>query len=100
VTFLDYHLTEPSLVRTVSFGPTRKGPDADTEPGPAAGQDSVALPGQEPAGKFAERTRRHHAMVHELLAEGRTIRAIAPAAGLGTAHCPALRPHRHLAGDG
>lgn len=31
----------------------------------------------EPTGRFAERARRHHAMVHELLAEGHPIRAIA-----------------------
>jgi hypothetical protein len=30
-----------------------------------------------PAGKFAEQARRHHAMVHELLAEGHGMRAIA-----------------------
>lgn len=31
----------------------------------------------DPAGKFAERARRHHAMVHELLADGHGIRTIA-----------------------
>jgi hypothetical protein len=37
----------------------------------------------EPTGKFAERARRHHAMVHELLAEGHAIRAIAQHLGWG-----------------
>ena len=41
-------------------------------------------PGQtEPAGKSAERARRHHALVHELLAQGTGIRAIARHLGWG-----------------
>jgi transposase len=43
----------------------------------------VAQPEPGPAGKFAERTRSHHAMVHELLADGHTIRAIARHLGWG-----------------
>ncbi|MEU5994980.1 ISL3 family transposase [Spirillospora sp. NPDC047418] len=37
----------------------------------------------EPTGKFAERARRHHAIVHDLLAEGHPIRAIARHLGWG-----------------
>lgn len=58
------------------------GPVTSAEPGPPAAQPArLSLP--EPGGKFAERTRRHHAMVHELLAEGHTIRAIARHLGWG-----------------
>src|SRR3984957_2652232 len=62
-----------------------------SEPGPrpAAG-DEAAPPGEpapapalEPDGKFAERARRHHAMVHELLAQGRGLREIARHLGWG-----------------
>jgi len=59
---------------------------ADPGPGPAAeGPGPPAVPAQaaDPAGKFAERTRRHHAMVHQLLAEGHTIRAVARRLGWG-----------------
>jgi transposase len=59
------------------------GPDSRAEPGPTAQPAQPAPPQPEPAGKFAERTRRHHAMVHELLAEGHTIRAIARHLGWG-----------------
>ena len=44
------------------------------EPAPAA---------PEPAGKYADRARRHHAIVHELLAEGRGLREIARHLGWG-----------------
>jgi transposase len=37
----------------------------------------------EPAGKFAERARRHHAIVHDLLAQGRGLREIARHLGWG-----------------
>ena len=58
------------------------------EPQPAAGPDpgppaELAQAQPEPAGKFAERARRHHAMVHELLAEGHGMRAIARHLGWG-----------------
>jgi transposase len=64
---------------------------SEPEPPPAAGPDpsSPAEPAQvpqaepEPAGKFAERARRHHAMVHDLLAEGHGMRAIARHLGWG-----------------
>jgi transposase len=58
-------------------------PDAGPEPGPPAEPAQVPRPEPEPAGKFAERARRHHAMVHELLASGHTIRAIARHLGWG-----------------
>jgi transposase len=54
--------------------PTEPDPKPPTEP-------AQTIP--EPTGKFAERTRRHHAMVHELLAEGHPIRAIARHLGWG-----------------
>jgi len=60
---------------------------AEPEPGPAAGPDperpAEQLPEPEPAGKFAERACRHHAMVHELLADGHGIRTIARHLGWG-----------------
>jgi len=51
------------------------------EPGPAAGPADPARP--DPAGKYADRARRHHALVHELLAEGRGLREIARHLGWG-----------------
>jgi hypothetical protein len=53
------------------------------EPGPTAEPAQVPQSQPEPAGKFAERARRHHAMVHELLAQGQPIRAIAAHLGWG-----------------
>jgi transposase len=56
---------------------------------PAAQDGSPALPEPEgaaqpdPAGKYAERTRRHHALVRELRAEGRGLREIARHLGWG-----------------
>jgi transposase len=56
---------------------------------PAAQDGSPALPEPEgaaqpdPAGKYAERTRRHHALVGELRAEGRGLREIARHLGWG-----------------
>jgi transposase len=57
---------------------------------PPAPQDGApALPEREgaaqpdPDGKYAERTRRHHALVHELRAEGRGLREIARHLGWG-----------------
>ncbi|MFD0632366.1 ISL3 family transposase [Catenulispora yoronensis] len=51
-------------------------------------------------GPFAERAREHHAMVHELLAAGHGIGAIAQHLGVGTAHRPALCTRRAMAGPG
>jgi transposase len=59
------------------------------EPPPAPQEQSLALPEPEPAGqpdpagKYAERTRRHHALVHQLRAEGRGLREIARHLGWG-----------------
>jgi hypothetical protein len=56
---------------------------AGPAPPPAAPDGAPALPEPEPAGqpdpggKYAERTRRHHALVHGLRAEGRGLREIA-----------------------
>ena len=58
-------------------------------PGPAAGPDPVpeAAPAPaarpDPAGKYADRARRHHAIVHDLLADGRGLREIARHLGWG-----------------
>jgi transposase len=57
------------------------GPVSGPEPGAPA--EPAQVPQPEPAGKFAERARRHHAMVHELLAEGHGMRAIARHLGWG-----------------
>jgi transposase len=55
---------------------------AEPGPAPAAGDEPTpAAP--EPAGKYADRARRHHAIVHELLAEGRGLREIARHLGWG-----------------
>jgi hypothetical protein len=50
-------------------------PEAAGDPVPLAGTAGETAP--EPAGKFAERTRRNHALVHGLRAEGRGLREIA-----------------------
>jgi hypothetical protein len=56
---------------------------------PAAGDEVPGLPEAagapqpDPAGKYAERTRRHHALVRELRAEGRGLREIARHLGWG-----------------
>jgi hypothetical protein len=56
---------------------------------PAPQEQGPALPAPEatgqpdPAGKYAERTRRHHALVHGLRAEGRGLREIARHLGWG-----------------
>jgi hypothetical protein len=71
-------------------------PPARVEQGPAVPEpEGTGVP--DPAGKYAERTRRHHALVRQLRAEGRGLREIPPP-GLGPAHCPAARPRRDLAG--
>jgi transposase len=57
------------------------GPAATPGPGPSAGPPHPAQ--AEPAGKFAERARRHHAIVHDLLAQGRGLREIARHLGWG-----------------
>jgi transposase len=60
---------------------------AEPDPGPAAGDLAPAAgPGAgrpEPAGKYAGRVRRHHALVHGLAAEGRSLREIARHLGWG-----------------
>jgi transposase len=59
------------------------------EPATAADPEPVSLPEPapavrpEPAGKYADRARRHHALVHGLLAEGRSLREIARHLGWG-----------------
>jgi transposase len=55
------------------------GPDA----GPSAEPKQAPQPEPEPAGKFAGRARRHHAMVHQMLADGHGIRTIARHLGWG-----------------
>ena len=50
-------------------------PEAAGDPVPPAGTAGETAP--EPAGKFAERTRRNHTLVHALRAEGRGLREIA-----------------------
>jgi transposase len=61
--------------------PPPKQPAAGPESGLSAQPEHVLEP--EPTGKFAERARRHHAMVHELLADGHGIRTIARHLGWG-----------------
>ena len=57
-------------------------PAALEEQGPALPEPERA--GQpDPGGKYAERTRRHHALVHQLRAEGRGLREIARHLGWG-----------------
>jgi transposase len=56
-------------------------PAAGEEPVPSAEPADAARP--EPAGKYAGRARRHHALVHDLLAEGRGLREIARHLGWG-----------------
>ena len=75
---------------------TEPAPEAAGDPVPPAGTAGETAP--EPAGKFAERTRRNHTLVHALRAEGRGLREIARYLSWGAAHRPALRPRRHLAG--
>jgi transposase len=57
-------------------------PLVSEEPAPALSEPDAAGP-TDPAGKYAERTRRHHALVHELRAEGRGLREIARHLGWG-----------------
>jgi transposase len=56
-------------------------PMAADEPAPAAEQAPGARP--DPSGKYADRARRHHTLVHELLAERRGLREIARHLGWG-----------------
>jgi transposase len=62
---------------------------AGPPPAPAPQEQGPALPEPEPAGqpdpagKYAERARRHHALVHQLRAEGRGLREIARHLGWG-----------------
>jgi transposase len=65
------------------LGEPEPGAAAGPDPGPPAEPPPPPEPEPEPAGKFAGRARRHHAMVHELLADGHTIRAIARHLGWG-----------------
>lgn len=60
------------------------------KPGPPPSAEDEAAPPepaetgqQEPAGKYAERARRHHTLVHQLRAEGRGLREIARHLGWG-----------------
>jgi hypothetical protein len=57
------------------------GPAAAGEPAPSA--DPADAGRAEPAGKYAGRVRQHHALVHGLLAEGRSLREIARHLGWG-----------------
>jgi transposase len=50
---------------------------------PAASADPAGAVRPEPAGKYADRARRHHAIVHERLAQGRGLREIARHLGWG-----------------
>jgi hypothetical protein len=56
---------------------------AEPDPAPAGGEQPVPSSDPadtmrpEPAGKYADRARRHHALVHELLDQGRGLREIA-----------------------
>jgi transposase len=59
--------------------PAAPAADGGDEAGPAV--EAAQQP--DPVGKFAERARRHHALVHELRAEGRGIREIARHLGWG-----------------
>jgi hypothetical protein len=63
------------------------GPDAEPiEPQEQARPQQVPGPAPEevqPAGRFAERARRHHALVHDLVAQGHGLRAIARQLGWG-----------------
>jgi transposase len=56
-------------------------PAAPDAPEPPEGPPAGAAP--DPTGKFAERARRHHALVHEMRAEGRGLREIARHLGWG-----------------
>lgn len=52
----------------------------DDDPGPREPQEAAQ---PDPTGKYAERTRRHHELVHQLRAEGRGLREIARHLGWG-----------------
>lgn len=56
-------------------------PAGEDQAGPRPGPPQPVLP--DPAGKFAERAKRHHALVRELRAEGRGLREIARHLGWG-----------------
>lgn len=63
-------------------------PLPDPEPEPAWETPTGAAPGQigemdAPTGKFTERARVHHALVHELLAQGMSLRGVAQHLGWG-----------------
>ncbi|MEU3283280.1 transposase [Streptomyces antibioticus] len=63
-------------------------PPPSPEPEPAWETPAEAAPGQEaetddPTGKFAERARAHHTLVHDLLAQGMSLRGIAHHLGWG-----------------
>ena len=73
-------------------------PAALEEQGPALPEPERA--GQpDPGGKYAERTRRHHALVHQLRAEGRGLREIARHLGWGLHTVAAPGPRRYLAAN-
>jgi len=56
-------------------------PASADEPGPAPAVAEAGRP--EPSGKYADRARRHQAIVHDLLAQGRGLREIARHLGWG-----------------
>jgi hypothetical protein len=66
-------------------------------PAPVSAQEPAPVARPDPTGKYADRARRHHAIVHGPLAEGRGLREI-PTTCAGPAHRVALRARRHLAG--
>jgi transposase len=67
-----------SCLRTPEPEPTEPA-DADTADAAEPAQPTV----DDPAGTFAERARRHHALVHDLLDQGHTLRGIARQLGWG-----------------
>ncbi|WP_432067154.1 ISL3 family transposase [Streptomyces sp. C10-9-1] len=70
--------THRSCLRDLPMPATEPEPEWETpvEPGGQAGE-------KDPTGKFAERARAHHALVHELLGQGMSLRGIAQHLGWG-----------------
>ncbi|WP_307822113.1 ISL3 family transposase [Streptomyces coffeae] len=69
-----------SCLRDVPLPSPEPEPDWETPTGTAPGQGDET---DAPTGKFAERARVHHALVHELLAQGVSLRGIAHHLGWG-----------------
>jgi transposase len=63
-------------LRRVEPEPGRPEPSSPPQPEPEADE-------ARPVGRFAERARRHHALVHDLVAQGHALRAIARQLGWG-----------------